>query len=144
MQARVKYHAGAAKIEQHGDWYDLATAEEVTLRKGDFKIIRLGVSIELPQGYEAIVAPRSSTFKKYGILQANGIGIIDNGYCGDDDEWGFPAYACRDVTIPAATRICQFRIQKVQPHLELVEVDSLDNESRGGFGSSGEEAKWTV
>ena len=97
----------------------------------------MGVSIELPEGYEAIMAPRSSTFKRWGIIQTNSIGVIDNSYCGDDDIWMMPVYATRDVEIPAGTRICQFRIQKKQPDLAFVFTHSLGNENRSGLGSSG-------
>ena len=107
------------------------------MNKGDFKYLSMGISIELPQGYEAIMAPRSSTFKRWGIIQTNSIGVIDNSYNGDNDIWMMPAYATRDVRIPAGTRLCQFRIQKKQPMLEFISVDSLGNEDRNGLGSSG-------
>lgn len=136
----VNYHNSPYKLkmDKKGDWCDLYCIEDVSLNKGDFKLISQGISIKLPEGYEAIIAPRSSTFKKYGILQANGIGIIDNSYCGDGDIWMFPAYATRDVVIEAGTRICQFRIQKKQPRLEFISVSSLGEEDRGGFGSTGD------
>lgn len=139
MDIKINYHNSPYKlsITSYGDWVDLYCAEDIYLTKGSFALISQGVSIELPEGYEAILAPRSSTFKKYGILQANSIGIIDNSYCGDTDIWCFPAYATRDVEIKAGTRICQFRIQKKQPHINFISVDSLGNVDRGGFGSSG-------
>ena len=93
--------------------------------------------MKLPEGYEAIMAPRSSTFKNWGILQSNGIGVIDSTYCGDNDIWMFPAYATKNITIPAGTRICQFRIQQEQPSIEFNTVESLGTEDRGGLGSSG-------
>ena len=108
------------------------------MKAGERRYISQGISMKLPQGYEAIMAPRSSTFKRYGILQTNSIGVIDNSYCGDDDIWMFPAYATRDVEIPAGARICQFRIIKSQPRLVFTSVDSLGEENRGGLGSTGE------
>lgn len=121
----------------HGDWMDLFTAEEITMKKGEFKLISLGVSMEIPENFYAIIAPRSSTFKNYGILQANSIGIIDNNYNGDNDIWRFPAYATRDIQIPINTRICQFTILKnTMNQIEFVQC-VLNNNNRGGFGSTG-------
>lgn len=120
-----------------GDWIDLRAAETVHMVKGEACLISLGVAMELPQGYEAHIVPRSSTFKQYHILQSNSKGIIDCSYCGDDDVWRFPAYAVRDTKIYMNDRICQFRIIKNQPKIEFIEVDCLDNKSRGGFGSTG-------
>ena len=119
------------------DWIDLYIAEDVHLEKGDFKLIPLNVAIQLPIGYEALVVPRSSTFKKYGILQANSVGVIDETYCGDNDQWMFPAYATREVTIEKGTRVCQFRVFKHQPVIDFIAVDKLANNDRGGFGSTG-------
>lgn len=122
-----------------GDWVDLRTARDVDANevKG---IIPLGIAMELPRGYEAHVLPRSSTFKRWGIIMTNSMGIIDNSYCGDGDEWGFPFYRLDFSTgaIPKGTRIAQFRIVKNQPPIKLVEVDTLGNDNRGGFGSTGE------
>lgn len=128
------------KIEQidNGDWIDLRIAEDVHLEPNEFKLIPLGVAMALPPNHEALVIPRSSTFKKYGIMQANSIGLIDETYCGDNDEWQFPAYATRAVDIPKNTRICQFRILKHQPTVALVEAEHLSRTDRGGFGSTGE------
>lgn len=120
-----------------GDWIDLRSAEDVELEAGEDRIISLGISMKLPEGYEAHVLPRSSTFKKWGILQANGIGIIDNSYSGDDDIWRFHAIAMRDTKIYKGDRICQFRIMEKQPELKFVEVDKLEGPNRGGFGSTG-------
>ena len=135
---------------QKGCWIDLRAAEEVTLEKGDSKLINLGIAMELPVGYEAILVPRSSTFKNYGIIQTNGEGVIDGfstdengiiiqgtGYCGDNDIWKMPVYATRYTVIHKNDRICQFRIQKKQPDIEFVEVEHLRNDNRGGFGSTG-------
>lgn len=139
LEIKIKYHADIDKIKkiEVGDWIDLRAAEDVTLKKNEFKIISLGVSMELPAGYEAIVAPRSSTYKKYGIIVSNSIGVIDSSYCGNDDVWGFPAIALKNTMIHKNDRICQFRIQKIQPKVEFVEVDDLGNENRQGFGSTG-------
>lgn len=121
-----------------GDWIDLRTTDIVTIKKGQFKMIDLGVAMELPKGYEAWIVPRSSTFMKYGVLQANSIAIIDNSFKGDEDVLRFLVWATRDVTIPKGTRICQFRIMKNQPKIDFIKVDKLENENRGGIGSTGE------
>ena len=135
----IKYHTDITHIEKIavGDWIDLRAAEDVTLKKGDFKIISLGVSMKLPEGYEAHLLPRSSTCKRFSIVSANSQGIIDNSYCGDNDVWGMPVLAVADTFIPKDTRICQFRIEKTMPEVEIVEVDKLDDKDRGGFGSTG-------
>lgn len=136
---RIRYLRDINKIERFntGDWIDLRAAEDVSMVTGQFKLIPLGVAMELPAGYEALVAPRSSTFKNLGILLANSIGIIDESYKGDNDEWHFPAYAVRDTFIRKNERICQFRIIKHQPMIHLMEVDHLGNEDRRGIGSTG-------
>lgn len=121
----------------NGDWVDLCTRDDTELKQGEFKYIPLCVAIELPNGYEAWVVPRSSTFKNYGVIQANSIGIIDESYNGDDDIWHFPAYATRDTFIPAGARICQFRIVKHQPSLWFRLVTFFSNKNRGGLGSTG-------
>lgn len=128
------------KIEviDQGDWIDLRTAEDVTLKAGEFKLISLGVSMKLPEGYEAHIVPRSSTFIKHGILQANHFGVIDSSFSGENDIWRFPALAMRETYIPKNTRICQFRLVKKMPQFVLQEVDHLDGPDRGGFGSTGE------
>ena len=137
----IKYHTDEIEklryIDGKSDWIDLRAAEDVELKAGEFKLISLGVSMELPKGYEAHVVPRSSTFKTWGILQTNSIGIIDESYCGDNDIWKMPVYATRDTTIHKNDRICQFRIEKHQPTIMFEEVDTLGNEDRSGFGSSG-------
>ena len=119
------------------DWIDLRAAQEVSLKAGEFRLIPLGVAIALPQGYEAHIAPRSSTFKNYGILQTNSVGVVDCSYCGYNDQWHMPVYATRDVTIEKGARICQFRIMKNQPQLHFTRVEHLDAPDRGGFGSTG-------
>lgn len=122
---------------QKGDWIDLRVAQDYVLAAGEFAVLSLGVAMELPVGYEAILAPRSSTFKKYGIVLVNSIGVIDNSYRGDEDVWGAPVFATRDTLIPFDTRVFQFRILENQPRLTIDIVDSLNNEARGGFGSTG-------
>ena len=119
------------------DWIDLRAAQEVSLKAGEFRLIPLGVAIALPQGYEAHIAPRSSTFKNYGILQTNSVGVVDCSYCGDNDQWHMPVYATRDVTIEKGARICQFRSMENQPQLQFTRVEHLDAPDRGGFGSTG-------
>ena len=142
MLIKIKYHdPDIAKLGavQNGDWIDLRAAEDVVMEPLEFRIIPLGVSIKLPEGYEGHLAPRSSTFKNFGILQTNGVGVVDESYCGDDDVWGFPALAIRHTEIHKGDRICQFRIMKKMDDIQFVSVDSLDSKSRGGFGSTGKQ-----
>lgn len=124
-------------IDGKSDWIDLRAAETVDMEPMEFKLIPLGIAMQLPAGYEAHVIPRSSTFKNFGIIQANSMGLIDESYCGDNDQWYFPAISLRKTTIRTNDRICQFRIMKHQPQIEFHEVDNLNNESRGGIGSTG-------
>lgn len=139
VEIPIRYLSGSPVLEitEKGDWIDLYCYEDTTLHAGERAYISQGVSMALPEGYEAIVAPRSSTFKRWGILQSNSIGVIDNSFRGNEDIWQFPAYATRDVTIPKGTRICQFRIQEKQPEINFTPVLDLNNESRGGLGSTG-------
>lgn len=127
------------KIEKFvkGDLIDLRSAETVELKNGDFHLIPLGVGMKLPRGYKANVYPRSSTYKNFGIILANSVGQIDNSYCGDSDQWMLPAIAMRDTVIHKNDRICQFEIQEIQPNIEFVEVEHLDETDRGGIGSTG-------
>ncbi len=140
---RIKYFSEEIEklsfIAGKSDWVDLRAAKEVTLKKGEFALIPLGVGMELPNGYEAHVIPRSSTYKNFGILQANSYGLVDESYCGDHDEWFFPALAVRDTVIHVNDRICQFRIMKHQPEIAFEETDTLSAEDRGGFGSTGKQ-----
>ena len=124
-------------IDGKSDWIDLRAAEEVELKDGEFKLIHLGVAMQLPEGYEAHIVPRSSTFKKWGIIQTNHCGIVDNSYCGPNDWWRMPVFALRDTKIEVNDRICQFRIQKNQPTLVFNEVEEMEANNRGGFGSTG-------
>lgn len=121
----------------NGEWIDLRCAEDIELEIGEYKKIPLGVAIELPEGYEAILAARSSTYSKWGIFMSGSIGVIDNLYCGDDDEWTFPAIAFRKTKIHKNDRICQFRIIKQQPDITPIIVRTLGNKNRGGLGSTG-------
>ena len=136
---KVKYHVDITPLEKTdaGDWIDLRVAENVEMKAGEYKLISLGVSMQLPDGYEALVGPRSSTFKNWGVLQTNHCGVIDNSYCGDNDIWMFPAFATRDVLIEKNSRICQFRIQKKMDDVRFETVDNLGNPDRKGIGSSG-------
>lgn len=140
---KIKIKFNSAEMEnfspvQHGDWIDLRAAEDVSMKGGEFRLISLGVSIKLPEGYEAHVVPRSSTFKKWGVLQANHMGVIDEAYCGENDIWRFPALAMRDTEIKKGDRICQFRVMKKQPPIIFEVVDHMEDQDRGGFGSTGE------
>lgn len=125
-----------SKIE-NGDWIDLRAAETISLKRGEFKLIPLGIGIILPEGYEAHVVPRSSTYKNFKIIQTNHQGVIDESYCGDNDQWMFPAYALEDTIIKKNERICQFRIMQKQPEINFIEVTELSKNDRGGFGSTG-------
>ena len=135
----IKYKEGVEPLTvlQNGDWVDLRCAEDTHMKAGEFKYIPLGVAMEMPVGCEAIVAPRSSTFVKYGIIQVNSIGVIDNSYRGDNDWWHFPALAIRDTFIAKNERICQFRLLPNQSNIRLMQVDTLGNADRGGLGSTG-------
>lgn len=139
MDIKIKYlrDISAIKVAKGGDWVDLRAGETVEMKAGEYAMIPLGVAMELPAGYEAIVAPRSSTFRKYGIILVNSIGIIDESYCGDNDEWNFLAFAVRDTIIPKNERICQFRIVEHQPSIAFDVVKTLGNPDRGGIGSTG-------
>lgn len=136
---QIKYHADIEPLQQKegSDWIDLRAAEEVKMSPNQFKLIPLGVSMKLPEGHEAHIVPRSSTFKTWGIIQTNHMGVIDESYCGDDDQWMMPVLATRAVIIHKNDRICQFRIVKKQPKILFEEVDSLGENNRGGFGSTG-------
>ena len=138
---RIKYHSDQIDkldyIEGKSDWIDLRSAQEVTMQKGDFCLIDLGVSVQLPKGYEMLIAARSSTFKNYGLIQTNAVGVVDESYCSDEDHLKWPCYATRDTTVHVNDRICQFRILRHQPEICFEEVETLGNKTRGGFGSTG-------
>ena len=143
MRIKVKYFTeDIPKLSYIGgecqsNWVDLYSAEDVEMKKGEFRLIPLGVAMELPEGFEALIAPRSSTFKNFKIIQANSLGIIDGSYCGDNDQWMFPAIALEDTHIHVGDRICQFRIVRNQPSLFFLTVENLNNKDRGGIGSTG-------
>ncbi|MCR4586278.1 MAG: dUTP diphosphatase [Lachnospiraceae bacterium] len=124
-------------IDGKSDWIDLRCAEDIVLKKGEFKLIPLGVAMQLPKGYEAHVVPRSSTFKNFGVIQTNHCGVIDESYSGDNDQWFMPVYAVRDTEIHVNDRVCQFRIMEHQPAIDFEETDRLGDTDRGGFGSTG-------
>ena len=140
-EIKIKYFSDDMEelcyVAGKSDWIDLRAAQEVTLKTGEFRLIPLGVAMQLPEGYEAHLAPRSSTFKNYGILQTNSIGVVDWSYRGDNDQWCMPVWATRDVTIEKGARICQFRIMENQPKLVFTRVEHLESPDRGGFGSTG-------
>ena len=136
---KINYLSDVEPITQktNSDWIDLRAAERTELKAGEYKLIPLGIAMQLPDGYEAIVAPRSSTFKNWGIIQTNSIGIIDESYCGPNDQWMYPVYATKDTVIEKNDRICQFRIVLHQPSITFVKSDLNENSNRSGFGSTG-------
>ena len=141
MKIEIKYFVEGleplAYVDGKSDWIDLRAAADVSLKRDEFKLIPLGIGMKLPEGYEAHVVPRSSTFKNFGIIQTNHCGVIDESYCGDNDQWFFPAYAVRDTEIKKNDRICQFRIMEHQPAFDFVTVEKLGEVDRGGHGSTG-------
>lgn len=142
MEIKIKYHSQEIEhlknIEGNkSDWIDLRSAENVELKAGEFKLINLGISMQIPEGYEAHIVPRSSTFKNFGVIQTNSVGIIDNSYSGDNDIWMMPVLAMRDTKISVNDRICQFRLFKNQENVIFDEVMFLEGPDRGGFGSTG-------
>ena len=138
---KIKYHSNEIEklkyIEGKSDWIDLRSAEDVTLEAGEFHLINLGVSVQLPEGYEMIIAPRSSTYKNFGLIQTNSIGVVDESYCGDNDILRMPVKADRHTEIHVNDRVCQFRIMKHQPTIVFEEVEHLEGQDRGGFGTTG-------
>ena len=142
-QIKIKYFtdkiAKLAYIDGKSDWIDLRASEEVTLKQGEFALVPLGVAMVLPKGYEAHIVPRSSTYKNFGVIQANHCGVVDGSYCGDNDMWRMPVIAMRDTQIHVNDRICQFRIMKNQPEILFEEVEHLEGKDRGGFGTTGKQ-----
>ena len=142
-QIKIKYFTDKidklAYIDGKSDWVDLRASEEVTLKQGEFALVPLGVAMELPKGYEAHIVPRSSTYKNFGVIQANHCGVVDGSYCGDNDMWRMPVIAMRDTQIHVNDRICQFRIMKNQPEILFEEVEHLEGKDRGGFGTTGKQ-----
>lgn len=143
QSVKIKYFTDKIEklryIDGKSDWIDLRAAEDVVMKAGEWKLIPLGVAMQLPEGYEAHVVPRSSTYKNFGLVQTNSMGVIDASYCGDNDQWFVPMYAVRDTEIHVNDRICQFRIMENQPTINFFEVESLDGADRGGFGSTGKQ-----
>ena len=141
MEIEIKYFTDKIDKIQYiagkSDWMDLRCAEEIEMKAGEFRLVPLGIGMKLPKGYEAHVVPRSSTFKNFGLIQTNSMGVVDESYCGDNDQWFWPAYALRDTVIHVNDRICQFRIMEHQPAFDFKEVEKLDGIDRGGFGSTG-------
>ena len=142
-QIKIKYFTDKieklAYIDGKSDWIDLRASEEVTLKQGEFALVPLGVAMELPKGYEAHIVPHSSTYKNFGVIQANHCGVVDGSYCGDNDMWRMPVIAMRDTQIHVNDRICQFRIMKNQPEILFEEVEHLEGKDRGGFGTTGKQ-----
>ena len=142
-QIKIKYFTDKidklAYIDGKSDWIDLRASEEVTLKQGEFALVPLGMAMELPKGYEAHIVPRSSTYKNFGVIQANHCGVVDGSYCGDNDMWRMPVIAMRDTQIHVNDRICQFRIMKNQPEILFEEVEHLEGKDRGGFGTTGKQ-----
>ena len=140
LEIKIKYMTDIKPItmSDNGDWIDLRSSIDIDLNFLEFTYIPLGVCMELPKGYSAIIAPRSSTYKKWGIVVANSIGIIDESYNGDHDEWHLPVIALRHTHIYKNDRICQFRVIKKSPDIDFIPVKVLNNRNRGGLGSTGE------
>ncbi|MBR6405685.1 MAG: deoxyuridine 5'-triphosphate nucleotidohydrolase [Lachnospiraceae bacterium] len=141
MEIEIRYLSDKIEplryIDGKSDWIDLRAAADIEMKAGEFRLIPLGIAVRLPEGYEAYVVSRSSLYRNYGIIQANSFGIVDETYCGDNDEWFFPAIALRDTIVHTNDRICQFRIQKHQPPVEFVVREHLSDTDRGGFGTTG-------
>ena len=136
---KIKYLSDIEKIKpiKNGNWVDLRSSESIEMKAGEWRLIALGIAVRLPYGYEAHIVPRSSTFKNFGLIQANHFGIVDNSYSSNEDQWYFSAYSIRDTKIEKNDRICQFRIMQIQPQLIFEETEDLGNNIRGGFGSTG-------
>ena len=152
-QIRIKYFPGATKLEKiaKGNWIDVYAAKDMFVKQGERAMVPLGFALELPKGFEGHLAPRSSTFKRWGIIQTNSVGVIDDTYIGDNDQWHMPVFClqgkdsilegtgtCKGTFIHQGDKIAQFRIMEVMPDIEFVEVDTFNNEDRGGFGSTGD------
>jgi len=138
---KIKYHVKELEklryIDGKSDWIDLRVAENVSMKQGEYRLISMGISVEIPKGYEMFIVPRSSAYKNFGILQTNAMGVVDESFCGDNDIIHMPILAMRDTEIHINDRIGQFRLMPHQPEVHFIEVDHLDNEDRGGFGTTG-------
>ena len=148
MKLKIKYFNNAKKLEKisKGNWIDVYANEDVFILKNHSKTIPLGFALELPKGWEGHLAPRSSTFKTWGIIQTNSVGVVDDTYIGDNDEWSMPVYCLEakkysdgafGTWIRKGDKIGQFRIMEVMPDIEFEEVEELNNPNRGGFGTTG-------
>ena len=138
---KIKYHVKELEklryIDGKSDWIDLRVAENVSMKQGEYRLISMGISVEIPKGYEMLIVRRSSAYKNFGILQTNAMGVVDESFCGDNDIIHMPILAMRDTEIHINDRIGQFRLMPHQPEVHFIEVDHLDNEDRGGFGTTG-------
>ncbi len=138
---KIKYHVKELEklryIDGKSDWIDLRVAEEVKMKAGEFRLISMGISVELPKGYEMWILPRSSAFKNFGVIQTNAMGVVDESFCGDNDIIHMPILAMRDTEMHINDRIGQFRIAKHQAEIHFVEVEHLNHADRGGFGTTG-------
>ena len=138
---KIKYHVKELEklryIDGKSDWIDLRVAENVSMKQGEYRLISMGISVEIPKGYEMLIVPRSSAYKNFGILQTNAMGVVDESFCGDNDIIHMPILAMRDTEIHINDRIGQFRLMPHQPEVHFIEVEHLDNEDRGGFGTTG-------
>ena len=138
---KIKYHVKELEklryIDGKSDWIDLRVAENVSMKQGEYRLISMGISVEIPKGYEMLIVPRSSAYKNFGILQTNAMGVVDESFRGDNDIIHMPILAMRDTEIHINDRIGQFRLMPHQPEVHFIEVDHLDNEDRGGFGTTG-------
>lgn len=152
MKLRIKYLKEANKLEKitKGNWIDVYAYEDIFVPEGGRAMVNLGFALELPKGWEGHLAPRSSTFKTWGIIQTNSVGVVDDTYIGNNDIWHMPVYCLqgkdilndlykevRGTWIKKGDKIGQFRIMEVMPSIEFEEVESFDNEDRGGFGTTG-------
>ena len=137
LNIKVRFTKEPYELERHGAWIDLRAVEDYEYKAGDALMIDLGVNIKFPEGNEGLLVVRSSTFKKYGIIQTNAIGIIEDNYCGNDDIWMLPVYALRDGKIKKGDRVCQFRVHKVMDDVNFTIVDDMGVPNRGGLGSTG-------
>ena len=137
LNIKVRFTKEPYELQRHGAWIDLRAVEDYEYKAGDTLMIDLGVNIKLPEGNEGLLVVRSSTFKKYGIIQTNSIGIIEDNYCGNDDIWMLPVYALRDGKIKKGDRVCQFRVHKVMDDVNFTIVDDMGVPNRGGLGSTG-------
>ena len=152
MIIRIKYFDKATKLKKitKGNWIDVYANKDVFVKCGERAMVPLGFALELPEGWEGHLAPRSSTFKTWGIIQTNSVGVVDDTYIGDNDQWHMPVYCLQGKEIESENgeevkgtwirkgdKIGQFRIMEVMPEIEFEEVESFGNKDRGGFGTTG-------